>query len=64
MTKDKKGPTVSATTLSFIVSSTRIVNWLTNKGANYKMITESEQLKPSHVITAEGAKALAKIECY
>ena len=62
--KDDKGPTVSATTLSFIVSSTRIVNWLTNKGANYKMITGSEQVKPSHVITAEGTKALAKIECY
>ena len=64
LTKDDKGPTVSATTLSFIVSSTRIVNWLTNKGANYKMITGSKQVKPSHVITAEGTKALAKIECY
>lgn len=64
LTKDDKGPTVSATTLSFIVSSTRIVNWLTMKGANYKMITGSKQVKPSHVITAEGTKALAKIECY
>lgn len=64
LTKDDKGPTVSATTLSFIVSSTRIVNWLTTKGANYKLITGNRQLKPSHVITAEGTKALAKIECY
>jgi S1-C subfamily serine protease len=64
LTKDDKGPTVSATTLSFIVSSTRIVNWLTTKGANHKLITGNKQLKPSHVITAEGTKALAKIECY
>ena len=64
LTKDDKGPTVSATTLSFIVSSTRIVNWLTTKGAKYKLITGNRQLKPSHVITAEGTKALAKIECY
>lgn len=64
LTKDDKGPTVSATTLSFIVSSTRIVNWLTTKGAAYKLISGNKQLKPSHVITAEGTKALAKIECY
>ena len=64
LTKDNKRQSVSATTLSFIVSSTRIVNWLTMKGANYKLITGIKQLKPSHVITAEGTKALAKIECY
>jgi S1-C subfamily serine protease len=55
---------VSTTTLNFIVSSNRIVDWLESQDENFVKVESKETILPPHIITAQGEKSLGKIECY
>ena len=55
---------VSTTTLNFIVSSNRIVDWLESQDENFVTVESKETILPPHIITAQGEKSLGKIECY
>ena len=64
MNKEGGKLNVSTTTLNFIVSSNRIVDWLESQDENFVKVESKEPILPPHIITAQGKKSLGKIECY